>query len=124
MTLNGSPFATDYRDARERFLQALDAFERGSGLRFVRERFSVDRASDLTIDCAELRPRSPERLYVAVSGIHGVEGFAGNAIQCALLSSVLRRLDLERSGVLLVHGLNPFGMHHLRRVNAANVDLN
>lgn len=124
MTLQGSPFATDYRDARDRFVRALGKFEQQTGQRFARERFTVDRAEDLTIDCAELRPKAPRRLYVVVSGIHGIEGFAGNAIQRALLADVLPGFDLQTTGVLLVHALNPFGMHRLRRVNANNVDLN
>jgi hypothetical protein len=118
------PFATDYLDARAQFLEALDAFERQAGVLFSRQRFTVDRSLDLTIDCAELRAKSPERLYVAVSGVHGIEGFAGNAIQRVLLARTLPRFDLSNTSLLFVHAVNPYGMHHLRRVNAANVDLN
>jgi hypothetical protein len=56
------------------------------------------------------------------SGLHGVEGYAGSAVQLALL---------ERPPVLptdcalvLVHALNPYGMAWRRRVNENNVDLN
>jgi hypothetical protein len=56
------------------------------------------------------------------SGLHGVEGFAGSAIQTALLMNS----PSLRPGValVLVHCLNPYGMAWLRRVNEHNVDLN
>jgi hypothetical protein len=117
-------FAYSYHDARARFLRALDAFEQRTDRTFVRQRCAIDRAEDLTIDIAELRPKAPERLYVAVSGIHGVEGYAGNAVQQALIASTLERFDLERCGVMFVHALNPIGMHRFCRVNGGNVDLN
>jgi hypothetical protein len=117
-------FASDYHEARARFELALEAFEQHVGRSFVRERHVIDREQDLSIDIAEMSPENPERVYVAVSGIHGIEGYAGSAIQQALLASVLPSLDLERCGLLLVHTLNPTGMLTRRRVNAANVDLN
>jgi hypothetical protein len=56
------------------------------------------------------------------SGIHGVEGFAGSAIQRRVLEALPR---IPEDGALaLVHVLNPFGMAWLRRVNENNVDLN
>jgi predicted deacylase len=117
-------FPVSYHDARGRFVQALDAFEARTGQRFVRERAVVDTEQDLSIDVAQLRAAQPQRLYVAVSGIHGIEGYAGHAIQATLLEHVLPRLDPQTTGVLLVHALNPTGMHHMRRVNGRNVDLN
>lgn len=124
MSAAESLFASSYHDARACFLQALDAFEARTGRRFERQRYSVDANRDLSIDVAELRPAQPDKLYVAVSGIHGIEGYAGNAIQRALLGELLARLDLGSTGLLLVHALNPVGMQRLRRVNASNVDLN
>jgi hypothetical protein len=117
-------FPASYHDARARFGQALDAFEARTGRAFVRERALVDAGLDLSIDVAQLRPALRQRLYVAVSGIHGIEGYAGHAIQTVLLERMLPRLDLDTTGVLLVHALNPSGMHGMRRVNGRNVDLN
>jgi hypothetical protein len=117
-------FAYSYHDARARFLRALDTFERETKRVFVRQRCVINAAEDLTIDTAELVPRDRERVYVAVAGIHGVEGYAGNAIQQQLLAHTLRRFDLDSTGLFLVHALNPTGMHNFCRVNVANVDLN
>ena len=78
----------------------------------------------LTIDVVALGAPRPERALVLLSGVHGVEGFAGSALQ----SDLVRRLDPsslpDDVGVLVVHAVNPWGMAHWRRQNESNVDLN
>lgn len=63
-------------------------------------------------------------VLVLQSATHGVEGFAGSAIQ---LDS-LQTLDSESlpAGVALlyIHALNPYGFAWLRRVNEDGIDLN
>ena len=117
-------FPADFHAARAQFSAGLDSFEALTGRAFTRTRFVMDEAEDLSIDIAEFVPTNPRRVYIAVAGVHGIEGYAGNAIERALLADVLPRLDPETTGVVLVHALNPVGMHRLRRVNANNVDLN
>ncbi len=77
---------------------------------------------ELSIDIAVLGSSKPNRALVHTSGIHGVEGFVGSAVQLGLLKS-LPALK-EDTALILVHVLNPFGMAWLRRVNELNVDLN
>ena len=48
---------------------------------------------------------------------HGVEGFAGSAIQLRILDDPPQLLDEET--LVLVHVLNPYGMAWLRRGGAA-----
>jgi len=80
---------------------------------------------ELAIDTAYLGPKQPARTLVISSGIHGVEGFLGSAVQAQLWSEQLRGLTLPAdTGLLLVHAINPFGFAHIRRVNENNVDLN
>jgi len=76
----------------------------------------------LSIDIAWIGPRSPRSALIHSSGLHGVEGFAGSAVQLQLLDHppVLP----PDTALVLVHILNPFGMSWLRRVNSNNVDLN
>lgn len=76
----------------------------------------------LGIDIAWFGDCQPKRALVHVSGIHGVEGFAGAAVQLALLKKL--PVLAADSALILVHVLNPYGMAHLRRSNANNVDLN
>ncbi|MGA7799847.1 MAG: DUF2817 domain-containing protein [Gammaproteobacteria bacterium] len=124
MTTANSPtagFSVDYATARQRFraaalqanVDALDALSLD------------DRASDgapLSIDIAWFGPRRPRRVLLHSCGLHGVEGFAGSAIQHTLLGHPPVRPN--DGAVVFVHGLNPYGMDRLRRVNEHNVDLN
>lgn len=77
----------------------------------------------LSIDSAYLGSAAPSQLLVITSGIHGVEGYAGSALQQLWLAEFSSELPLD-TGVLLVHALNPHGFAHNRRVNEHNVDLN
>jgi uncharacterized protein DUF2817 len=116
-------FSSDYRTARERFLRAAE--QRGAALSAHAIEPRGARGEELSVDVAYVGPRDPGILLVVSSGLHGVEGFAGSAIQHQLLTAQLDGLDLPRAaGLLLVHALNPFGFATLRRVNESNVDLN
>lgn len=66
-----------------------------------------------------------EQLLVVMSGTHGVEGFAGSAIQCDCLP-LLEELLLRnaRLGVVLIHAFNPWGFAWLRRYDHEGIDLN
>lgn len=78
----------------------------------------------LTIDVVHLGAAIPRRALLILSGVHGVEGFIGSALQ----SDLLQRLDPTTlpgdMAVVLVHGVNPWGMAWSRRQNESNVDLN
>jgi hypothetical protein len=116
-------FSADYAEARRRFLAAAEA--RGAALRPREIAVRGPRGEELGVDVAYLGPEAPERLLVVSSGVHGVEGFAGSALQLQLLREQLAGLALARdAGVLLIHAVNPFGFAALRRVNEGNVDLN
>ena len=81
------------------------------------------RGEDLAIDIGWFGAADPRRVFVHSSGLHGVEGYAGSAIQLQWLEHGLPAL---RAGdaIALVHMLNPYGCAWLRRVNENNVDLN
>jgi predicted deacylase len=61
---------------------------------------------------------------VLSSGVHGVEGFMGSAIQLAWLD----QFDVKNASggprFVLIHAINPYGFVNLRRCNEDNVDLN
>ena len=60
------------------------------------------------------------------SGLHGIEGFVGSAIQLAWLQRLAAGAArvLHDTRFVLLHGLNPYGFAQRRRVNERNVDLN
>ncbi len=112
--------ATDYQEARRRFLAAA---ERAGATLTVHEH--PQRGPDdgpLATDVAVLGPPdAPARLLV-ISGTHGVEGFAGSLCESTWLEDgAARPKDLA---VVVVHAMNPYGFAWVRRVNEDNVDLN
>ena len=112
-------FSPDYRTARARFRSAASA--RG----FRLETHPIAEDEDLTIDVAIGGDERPGRLVVVSSGLHGVEGFLGSAIQTSILEADPDSWPLPAgSGLVLLHALDPFGFDRLRRVDSGNVDLN
>ncbi len=63
-------------------------------------------------------------LAVLSSGVHGIEGFAGSAIQSCLLNQDTWFGGLSRTDFCFIHGVNPWGMLHRERTDSDNVDLN
>ena len=69
--------------------------------------------------------REPSWAVVVSSGVHGVEGFFGSAIQLAWLSGQTAGEPPPGGGVVvLIHAVDPSGFARLRRTNEHNVDLN
>lgn len=113
----GRCFSESYEEARAKFRDAATAV--------AAEQHSLEVAKDdagtYTTDIAIVRG-SGRGLAVIVSGTHGVEGYAGSAIQLLLLGR-LREAPAPVATLVFVHALNPYGMAHFRRVNENNVDL-
>jgi hypothetical protein len=113
-------FSTDYFTARTRFRQAVE--KAGGRLESLPLDAKGPGNEDLGIDIGWFGPENPRRVLLHSSGLHGVEGFAGSAVQLQLLDD-LPQLPAD-TALVLVHVLNPYGMAWFRRVNENNVDLN
>ena len=113
-------FSPDYSTARLRFRQAVE--DSGGHLKVLNLNTKEADGEDLTIDIGWLGNLAPRRVLLHSSGLHGVEGFAGSAIQLQLLEKLPAIPD--DGAIVLVHVLNPYGMTWLRRFNENNVDLN
>ena len=129
-------FAPDYFTARTRFRSAVLA--RGGQIESILldakgpagdDLTPIDLTptdltpTDLTIDIGWFGSPAPKRAFIHSSGLHGVEGFAGSAIQLQWLEEGIPEPPPD-CAIALVHALNPFGMAWIRRVNENNVDLN
>ncbi len=113
-------FSPDYRTARERFRAAAETA--GASLHALPLDATGPNGDTLTIDIAWLGDGSARNIVLHTTGLHGIEGFAGSAVQLALLE---QPPALEAGcALILVHVLNPHGMAWLRRANENNVDLN
>ena len=118
---DGQPrFTTDYRAARERFGAA--AHTAGARLTTLPVAGLGPRGEALAVDVATLGEDEEDATLLVPSGLHGVEGAIGSAVQTAWLS----RQQAPPIGVrvVLVHALNPWGFAHGRRTDEANIDLN
>jgi len=115
-------FATNYGAARANFLEAANLSN--AEVESLRHPEVGPTGEALFTDVALLGPSDAKTVLVLSSGTHGVEGFAGSAIQVGLLRErVLARLPSDVR-ILMIHGINPYGFAHLRRFNEDNVDLN
>ncbi|RWU21354.1 DUF2817 domain-containing protein [Pseudomonas alkylphenolica] len=113
-------FSPSYAQAREKFMAAasarglaVDTFELG-----LKGAENETLATDVVFD----GPRDASKLLIVLSGVHGVEGFPGSAVQTGALALDARKPD--DTAILYVHAINPHGFSHLRRVTQENVDLN
>lgn len=118
-----SAFSPDYVSARERFRSA--ALAGGFTLESLSIGLRGPEGEDLTIDAARLGPEAAERALVVSSGLHGVEGFLGSAVQQTLLESKVHEQVVDGgAAILLLHALDPYGFAWTRRFDEQNVDLN
>lgn len=108
-------FSSDYDTARWRFREAVTDARNA-------ELFSIDVAEGLSTDVALFNREACARgVLLHTSGVHGVEGFVGSAVQLGMVPLLAND---STTCVVLVHAVNPFGFAHLRRCNEHGVDLN
>jgi hypothetical protein len=121
--LDPALFSPDYVTARNRFREAATKLD------CVLESYSIEskapNGEDLSIDVAISPGASAPGLLLVSSGLHGVEGFFGSALQLGLLREWAAKPGTHpQCRWVMVHALNPFGFAWRRRVNEQNVDLN
>lgn len=114
-------YSDDYATARQRF------GELASKLGWQLESHSIGitgpSGEDLSVDVAWSEGTDSDKALLVSSGVHGVEGLFGSAVQVALLEQWQRGTQPEIKTILL-HAVNPFGFAWLRRCDENNVDLN
>lgn len=116
-------FSTDYAAARDRFRAAASRL--GVQIESHVIASKGPRGELLSIDVATVGPARCRRVVIVSSGLHGVEGFFGSAVQLAWLAKIASAPELPNDvKIVLVHALNPFGFAWLRRWTEHNVDLN
>jgi hypothetical protein len=80
----------------------------------------------LFTDSAWIGAEAAENVLVILAATHGVEGFAGSAVQVDILKLLQTgQLGIPRNtALLLIHALTPWGYAWLRRCDVDGVDLN
>lgn len=120
-------FSGSYQEARKRFLNSIEELKE-KGFEISQEQLPLNlkgpQNEDLIIDVAVIGSLESENLLLYSSGIHGVEGFAGSAIQLSVLDQIKNQSSFSNYCIVFIHIINPYGMAFYRRVNESNVDLN
>ena len=115
-------FSSNYEEAREKFLRSCHNAD--ASIESFKNPYPGPKGDMLFTDVALIGPNHANNILVLGSGTHGVEGFAGSAIQTGLLEEGIA-MDLKNDmSILLIHAINPYGFASLRRWNEDNVDLN
>lgn len=121
--MDPTDFATTYVNARQAFRET--ASKAGARLDEYPVEAQGREGEPLAVDVARVGDAEPRWAVVVSSGLHGVEGFFGSAVQVAWLQALAAGATVPgRGSVALVHAINPFGLSWRRRVNEGNVDLN
>jgi hypothetical protein len=116
-------FAPSYARARSKFVAA--AGEAGAALAaYVHPSERGPGGEELAIDVAHFGDRGAGKQLLVVIGTHGQEGFAGSAIAIGWMQAGGPKRLPPGLGVLMVHGLNPYGFAYGSRTTEHNVDLN
>ena len=116
-------FSANYEEARARFLEASRR-EGGVHQSFVNDRARGRAEETLTCDAVWHGPEDAEAVLVTLSATHGAEGFCGSGVQLGTLESGEASELPEKTALLQIHAINPYGFSWLRRVTEDNVDLN
>ena len=118
-------WSKDYQSAKKKFIDYIDIV-RSKDIEVQLDSLEINEydadGNSLCIDIAYIGKIDAKKMYISTSGIHGVEGFAGSAIQLEILNNIKEIPD--DIAFIFVHILNPWGMSWLRRENESNVDLN
>lgn len=119
-------FSRGYDQARSRFRKSAESLKAiWPGTETWAYSVPSSTEPDLTVDYAYLPARKEQnRILVMTSGVHGIEGFTGSAIQLMVMNELVSRFSDESTGLLIVHCLNPYGFKHGRRATENNVNLN
>src|SRR5665213_701407 len=97
-------YSNDYFEAKNKFLAA--AQKAGAKMDSIKISARGPCGEELTIDIASFGDWASEKVLIHSSGVHGVEGFAGSAVQIAALE---RQIRAEPGTALaFVHCLNPY----------------
>lgn len=80
----------------------------------------------LITDTVWIGPEQAAKVLVLIAGTHGIEGFAGSAIQLDMLRLIANgRVAIpNNTAMLMIHALTPWGFAWQRRCDVDGVDLN
>ena len=115
-------FDSKYSRARYNFLAA--ASDQATLIRSWQHPLRGIAGERLYVDLVWFGDLTAKKVLISISGIHGVEGYCGSGIQVGSIKTGWHRSADQNMAIAMIHGLNPYGMSHIRRVNEDGVDIN
>ncbi len=114
-------FLNSYEACHESFFEKIQALKTLLGTHRVLARscpIANNSHEKLSLGLAYIKPRLRRKnLVVLLADTHGIEGHWGSAQMRWLLDQLLAgKIDLDHTGVILVHGYNAWGFKHGMRV--------
>ena len=115
-------FAGTFSEARSAWLGAVAAY--GGQVSSLQHPDAGPQGEPLWLDVARFGDPKAGSAFVVSCGTHGIEGYAGSAVQTAWMNADGPGELPAGTAVVLVHAINPWGFAHGQRVTENNVDLN
>lgn len=119
LTSAGSSFSSTYVEAREKFRSSLPEVTA-----YILPDLTGPEGEVLTVDAGWVGAPDAEYVLVAISGVHGPEGYCGSGIQIDWLHLMNGATLPANTAMIFLHGLNPHGFAWNRRVTHEGCDLN
>jgi hypothetical protein len=119
-------FAGDFEQADTSWQRAVSALSLKDTVHAYPKPISCPSGAPLQARSLWIGKPDAYRVLVVLSGVHGIEGAVGSAVQLDLLQAFdAQRWELPSNwAILLVHALNPWGYAWNRRCDEHGVDLN
>jgi len=119
-------FPAGYAVARQRWLERITKLPCPTQHLSYPCNGSGPEGEELVTDTAWIGPREAPRVLVLIGATHGIEGFAGSAVQIDQLGLIAEGHVVipDNTAVLMIHALTPWGYAWQRRCDADGVDLN
>ena len=119
-------FNQSYEEGRNSFRQkATELAQKYQGAKLFNINVDSKVDTDLTMDLFFIPSKIiTDKILIISSGVHGVEGYVGNAVQLFFMENYLNDDLLNKTSILLIHSVNPYGFKYTRRVSENNIDIN
>ncbi len=115
-------FSGTYESARERFNETAQCILSQHYPKLTHD--SLEQQASLYSDWWHGQSGNNSTLLILTSGLHGIEGYAGSAMQLQFLSDHMKQVNTGEVDILLIHGINAYGMKHHRKETQHNLNLN
>jgi hypothetical protein len=114
-------FSANVSEADDKFARA--AARAGGRAEFIAHPLKGPDGEKLNVGVVEVGNPAATNALLMISGTHGVEGFAGAAIQTGVLNTLASLHLFADTKIVMVHLINPWGCAWSRREDHENIDL-